>query len=524
MDRYLIKPGETENLIVYLSNLMQLPEIIFCLAAYSLDNKYTFELIFRGNKPSFRFYLNKDDNVDIEQDNFLADFPYIELPEDKLKYFLKMIYRFGFNKVNINLSERFQYRLDDENFAVIQKDTFVGDILYINKIVDAHKSKLITSKYCKELLDREKINSIIKHKNIKSEFLFSSTGVINSRIHSFANMQGINLSYAPSSLALKLGSKSNDYSIFEDGYKMLCGHELTDHEELVNVDDRNIPAASIIIPYFNSETTIEKVLEAINSQNIPPGLLKIIEVIVVDDGSVISVTDILRDKEYIFDLKIIRLKSNSGSSFARNVGLNVSKYEKLIFIDSDILMDKNYLKEHLLRLRMIPNAVFFSLKRNIDKNDNAISLEKIKKGLAKPKYFNDKRLSRDFKASTAAVNDIPLDGHFEILNETDNLKLFGNGRIINGFDLPSAVVSHNLVVNKEVINSIGGFNTDFQGWGLEDAFAGAKLISSGNFIIPVLSCGVYHINHPPRSGSESKKDKEYWSNLKIYKNMINKRI
>jgi hypothetical protein len=79
-------------------------------------------------------------------------------------------------------------------------------------------------------------------------------------------------------------------------------------------------------------------------------------------------------------------------------------------------------------------------------------------------------------------------------------------------------------IRKSVFESLGGFSSKFKGWGFEDTYFGACAIANGNFVIPVLNTGVYHINHPPRSGSEKKKQEELVSNLNIYKNLINQNI
>ena len=86
------------------------------------------------------------------------------------------------------------------------------------------------------------------------------------------------------------------------------------------------------------------------------------------------------------------------------------------------------------------------------------------------------------------------------------------------------VVGHNISLNKNLIERTGGFSNNFVGWGLEDTCFGARAIASGAFVIPVLKTGVLHINHPPRSGSESKQNKEYEENLKIYKNLIERDV
>ena len=82
------------------------------------------------------------------------------------------------------------------------------------------------------------------------------------------------------------------------------------------------------------------------------------------------------------------------------------------------------------------------------------------------------------------------------------------------------VVGHNFTCLRRKINHIAAFSTEFKGWGLEDSFFGAEMIAKGNFVIPVLSSGVYHINHPPRSGSNEVKQKELHRNFKKYNSLL----
>jgi hypothetical protein len=58
---------------------------------------------------------------------------------------------------------------------------------------------------------------------------------------------------------------------------------------------------------------------------------------------------------------------------------------------------------------------------------------------------------------------------------------------------------------------------------VDDTLFGTENIAAGNFIIPLLNTGVYHINHPVRSGSLEEQAKEYKKNLEIYKEIISKK-
>jgi hypothetical protein len=90
MNRYLINQNNTEEIIKFLTKNYSLPVIRSCMVIYSSDDKYVFELVFRNNAPYFRFLKNNNLNSSIEQDDELGKFPYIELLEEELKFFLKM--------------------------------------------------------------------------------------------------------------------------------------------------------------------------------------------------------------------------------------------------------------------------------------------------------------------------------------------------------------------------------------------------------------------------------------------------
>ena len=71
-----------------------------------------------------------------------------------------------------------------------------------------------------------------------------------------------------------------------------------------------------------------------------------------------------------------------------------------------------------------------------------------------------------------------------------------------------------------MINKYPAFSTEFKGWGMEDSYFASTIISNGCFVIPVLSSCVYHVNHPPRSGSLEQKTKEAKENFEKYNKMI----
>lgn len=96
---------------------------------------------------------------------------------------------------------------------------------------------------------------------------------------------------------------------------------------------------SVIVPVFNSETTILKCIESLQRQT-----MKSFEVLVIDDGSS-DKSGILCDRVAEVDsrFKIVHQK-NAGVSSARNTGLAMAKGCFIAFVDSDDTVEPNYLE------------------------------------------------------------------------------------------------------------------------------------------------------------------------------------
>ena len=98
---------------------------------------------------------------------------------------------------------------------------------------------------------------------------------------------------------------------------------------------------SIIIPVFNEENTIIKILNKVNKVIIK-GVEK--EIIVVDDCSQDRTLDLLKKNDKLYSL-LIRLNKNGGKGAAVKRGLSKATGEYILFQDADLEYDPNdYLK------------------------------------------------------------------------------------------------------------------------------------------------------------------------------------
>lgn len=143
---------------------------------------------------------------------------------------------------------------------------------------------------------------------------------------------------------------------------------------------------SIIIPVFNAEKYLKRLLDSINIQTYSE-----YEVILINDGSTDSSELIL--KEYVKKNKKIKYfnQMNMGPGIARKKGFEVSKGELLFFIDSDdYLADKDVLKKiYNIYNKTEFDILFFNYycKKNNNISVNNSFNKKLKDGYIKEKYF-----------------------------------------------------------------------------------------------------------------------------------------
>src|SRR3989344_7066597 len=91
---------------------------------------------------------------------------------------------------------------------------------------------------------------------------------------------------------------------------------------------------SFIIPNYNGEKTIEKVIDSILKQDYKKGK---IEIIVLDDKSKDNSIKIL--SKYKSKIKLIRNKKNLGEVGSTNEGLKIAKYKIICIILCDYILD-----------------------------------------------------------------------------------------------------------------------------------------------------------------------------------------
>ena len=100
------------------------------------------------------------------------------------------------------------------------------------------------------------------------------------------------------------------------------------------------PLVSVIIASFNRKEWLKKGLPYLKKLNYPKNRF---ETIVVDDGSIDGTKEFLK-KNFKW-IKVVSLAKHSGTSIAKNAGIENAKGSYFYFLDSDAYPDKNALIE-----------------------------------------------------------------------------------------------------------------------------------------------------------------------------------
>ncbi len=98
---------------------------------------------------------------------------------------------------------------------------------------------------------------------------------------------------------------------------------------------------SVIIPTYNEEKSIEDCLESLSKQS-----FKDLEVIIVDDGSTDNSKIKIQNAKLQFKIQNLKLleQNHFGPGVARNLGASKTSGEILVFVDADMVFDKDFVK------------------------------------------------------------------------------------------------------------------------------------------------------------------------------------
>ena len=98
------------------------------------------------------------------------------------------------------------------------------------------------------------------------------------------------------------------------------------------------PSISIVVAIFNRKDELFELLNSLTRQTD-----KDFEIIIVDDGSKVDLKPTVYQFEEMLNISYFR-KDNSGPGLTRNYGARRANNEWLVFVDSDVIVEKNYIE------------------------------------------------------------------------------------------------------------------------------------------------------------------------------------
>ncbi|MBP5246192.1 MAG: exopolysaccharide biosynthesis polyprenyl glycosylphosphotransferase [Clostridia bacterium] len=148
--------------------------------------------------------------------------------------------------------------------------------------------------------------------------------------------------------------------------------------------EERLPKVSVIIPAYNCGQYIDRCINSMFEQNYPN-----LEIVVVNDGSTDGTAEKLR--AYDEKIKLIDNETNLGVAHARNLGLEHSTGDLLLFLDSDDALVNNTIPD-LVRFRdetktdivhfaykIIKDSGEVSFSENLFRTNGTVPKEKFKK-------------------------------------------------------------------------------------------------------------------------------------------------
>jgi glycosyltransferase involved in cell wall biosynthesis len=111
---------------------------------------------------------------------------------------------------------------------------------------------------------------------------------------------------------------------------------------------------SVIIPLYNKSEYVKRCLESVLHQS-----YENFEIVIVNDGSTDG-GELIVDKLKSENVTLIN-QSNQGVSVARNTGVELSRYEYVVFLDADDTWEKDFLLELDKLINKFPDAGVYGI-------------------------------------------------------------------------------------------------------------------------------------------------------------------
>ena len=181
---------------------------------------------------------------------------------------------------------------------------------------------------------------------------------------------------------------------------------------------------SVIIPAYNSESTLESCVASVLDQT-----YRETEIVIVDDGSVDGTLKMGNRLSSIYNNVRVESIKHAGPSAARNAGLRLARGRYIAFVDSDDRIHPEYLAT--LHSLMLEHGADISAVTYQMVSDNTLSASN-KPSVYKQICANDSKANVKVYSSAEAVADLLYQKH---LDSSQCCKLFRR-KLIEGLYFP----------------------------------------------------------------------------------------
>lgn len=225
--------------------------------------------------------------------------------------------------------------------------------------------------------------------------------------------------------------------------------------------------ATVVLPAFNNPEQLDAAVAGLSLQDYPRDLT---EVIVADDGSSPPL-----QVENAYDLDItFTYQADEGfrAGANRNTGALKATGQVLLFLDSDMIPNPDWLTEHMRMHHLCPWMLAIGFRRHVDPAPPEPA--ELKKAGGPHEYFR----GEEFEEPTWLL---------------DYWREFADGRE-HAERIWRATSSGNMSISSAAFWSIGGFDeATFTEWGGEDNEFGYRAYQKGVFVVPNRKAIAWHL-------------------------------
>ena len=225
-----------------------------------------------------------------------------------------------------------------------------------------------------------------------------------------------------------------------------------------------LPVSVIIPSYQTPAETLARTLAALEGQTCPREMF---EVVIVDDGSAPP----LQPPSTPLNVKVMRqMRHGFGLARARNTGARAAAHGILLFLDSDTLVERNWVAAHARLHHVVSDALTVGLRVHV-------AMDGIDADTIRRRPGSLQEMFSDHPKDPPWVEEF----------------LAGTGDLTSRADDPfRVVIGGNFGIGKDFYELVGGMDESFVRWGLEDVELGYRAYVRGGLLVPIRDAFVYH--------------------------------